>query len=196
MDYKTILAGIGIVIGFISYASYFKGIFRGQTKPHVFSWFIWATINITAFFAQLVRGGGAGALITGVNGTLCIAVAIISISRGEKNITRSDWFSLAGAIAAITGWVLTADPLIAVILICITDTFGLIPTYRKAYRKPYEENAFAFGIDLVKFALELIALGSFNPTTALFPLTILVGDSFLVSMILIRRRGIIKRVNS
>lgn len=190
MDYKTILAGIGIVIGFISYASYFRGIFRGQTKPHVFSWFIWATINWTAFFAQLAKGGGAGAWITAANAALCTAVAIIALFRGEKNITRSDWFALFGAVAGIVGWILTKNPLTAVILVCITDTIGLSVTFRKAYHKPYEENAFAFGIDLVKFVLELIALESFNLTTALFPITILVGDMFLVGMILIRRKRV------
>src|SRR3989344_7888830 len=126
MDYKIILAGIGIVIGFISYASYFRGIFLGQTKPHVFSWFVWAAINWTAFFAQLVKGGGAGAWITATNALLCSVVAVIAISRGEKEITRSDWLSLFCAVAAIIGWILTKNPLTAVILVSFADLFGII----------------------------------------------------------------------
>jgi len=188
MDYKIILAGIGIVIGFISYASYFRGIFQNKTKPHVFSWVVWAIINWTAFFAQFVSQGGAGAWITAANAALCTAVAIISLFRGEKNITKSDWISLIGALAGITGWILTDNPLTAVILVSLTDCFAIFPTFRKAYIKPYEENAFAFGIDLVKFILELIALKTFNLTTALFPITILINDALLVSMILMRRK--------
>lgn len=189
MDYKIILAGIGIAIGFISYASYFKGIFQGKTKPHVFSWFVWAIINWTAFFAQFVSGGGAGAWITATNAFLCTFVAIIALFHGEKNITKSDWVSLIGALAGITGWVLTKNPLTAVILVSLADCFAIFPTFRKAYLKPYEENAFAFGIDLVKFILELIALKTFSLTTALFPVTILINDTLLVSMILIRRKS-------
>ena len=192
MDYKEILAGIGIIIGFISYFSYFRSIFFGQTKPHLFSWFIWAVINWTAFFAQLTKGGGAGAWITGANAALCTAVAIIATFRGEKNITKTDWMCLAGASLGIVGWILTKNPLTAVVLVSLTDCFAILPTFRKAYHKPYEENAFAFGIDLVKFILELIALKSFNLTTALFPITILVNDSLLVSMILFRRKKVIK----
>ena len=74
----------------------------------------------------------------------------------------------------------------------LTDCIAIIPTFRKAYIKPHEENAFAFGIDLIKFVLELFALKSFNLTTALFPITILINDSMLVSMILVRRKKFIK----
>ncbi|MDO8626818.1 MAG: hypothetical protein Q7K39_05225 [Candidatus Magasanikbacteria bacterium] len=193
MDYKIILAAVGIVIGFVSYASYFHGIFTNKTKPHIFSWLVWATINWTAFFAQIVKGGGAGAWITATNAFLCTLVMVLALSRGEKNITKSDWYSLVGASAGIIGWILTKNPLTAVILVSLTDLFAIYPTFRKAYIKPFEENAFAFGIDLIKFILELFALKSFNLTTALFPITILINDSVLVTMILVRRKIVAKQ---
>lgn len=190
MDYKIVLATIGIVIGFVSYAAYFRGIFFGRTKPHVFSWCVWALINWTAFFAQFVSGGGAGAWITAANAGLCTAVAAIALFRGEKNITKSDWISFIGALAGVVAWILTKNPLAAVILVSLVDVFAIMPTFRKAYHKPYEENAFAFGIDLIKFVLELFALEVFSLTTALFPIVILVNDSLLVGMILVRRKNL------
>ncbi len=194
MVYRVILSVVGIIIGFISYAIYFRGIFTGKTKPHVFSWLVWSIVNWIAFFAQIVKGGGAGAWITGVNAFLCALVAILALFFGEKNITRSDWYSFVGALIGVFGWILTNNPLIAVILISLTDYFGIYPTFRKAYYKPYEENALSFGVDLIKFVLELVALESFNLTTALFPITILVNDTILVGMILIRRKVIKKRL--
>lgn len=92
-------------------------------------------------------------------------------------------------MAGIVAWILSKNPLTAVIFACLVDCFAIYPTFRKAYHRPYEENAFAFGIDLAKFILELIALESFNLTTALFPITILINDTLLVSMILIRRKS-------
>ncbi|OGE77792.1 MAG: hypothetical protein A2751_01925 [Candidatus Doudnabacteria bacterium RIFCSPHIGHO2_01_FULL_46_14] len=192
MDYKIILTGIGIVIGFVSYASYFRGIFRGQTKPHVFSWLVWTIINWTAFFAQLVKGGGAGSWITASNALLCTLVAAIALSRGEKNITRSDWYALFGAMGGIVVWIITRNPLTAVILISIVDCFAIYPTFRKTYLKPYEENLFSWSIDLIKFILQLFALKSFNLTTALFPIVIIVNDAALTAMIILRRKSIIK----
>ncbi len=190
MSHHQILAILGITIGFVSYAIYFYGIFYGQTKPHGFTWLVWGIMNITVFFAQLVRGGGAGSWITGINGVLCLAVFMVSLWRGEKNITRSDWWCLGGALAGIVGWIVTHNPLTAVLLASVIDLCAILPTIRKAYYKPYEENVLGFSIDLSAFVLALVALESFNLTTALFPVVILVNDSFLVGMILVRRRSI------
>ena len=189
MSYQEILAIIGITIGFIAYAVYFYGVFYGKTKPHGFTWFVWGIMNITVFFAQLIKGGGAGAWITGSNGVLCLAVAVVAIWRGEKNITRTDWFCLGGALAGIMTWIVTHNPLTAVLLASVVDLCAILPTIRKAYHKPYEENVLGFSIDLAAFVLALVALESFNLTTALFPAVILVNDSFLVGMILIRRQS-------
>ncbi len=194
MDYKPILATVAIIIGFFSYFIYFKGIFYGQTKPHVFSWLVWGIINSTAFFAQLVKGAGAGAWITAANASLCLAVACVALFKGEKNITFTDKVAFFAALAGILAWALTKNPLTAVVIACVVDIFAIYPTFRKSYFKPFEENALSFSIDLIRFFLQLFAFESFNLTTALFPITILVNDTSLVTMILIRR-AILKNKN-
>ena len=78
------------------------------------------------------------------------------------------------------------------ILISIVDCFAIYPTFRKTYLKPYEENLFSWSIDLIKFILQLFALKSFNLTTALFPIVIIVNDAALTAMIILRRKSIIK----
>ena len=148
--------------------------------------------KLDSIFCPTSKGRRSGSVDTGVNAFLCTAVALLAIFRGEKNITKSDWVCLFGALAGIIGWVVTKNPLTAIVLVSLTACIAIIPTFRKAYIKPHEENAFAFGIDLIKFVLELFALKSFNLTTALFPITILINDSMLVSMILVRRKKFIK----
>lgn len=188
MSYYQILSIIGVSVGFVSYAFYFYGVFFGKTKPHGFTWFVWGVMNIMVFFAQTAKGGGAGAWISAANGSFCLLVAVVSLWRGEKNITKSDWLCLAGAFAGIIGWLITNNPLVATVLASVTDTLAIIPTFRKAYHKPYEENIPGFSIDLVTYVLEIMALESLNLTTALFPVVIIINDSLLVGMILIRRR--------
>jgi hypothetical protein len=195
MTYQILFTWIGIAIGFISYAFYFKGIFQGQTKPHVFSWLVWALVNWTIFFAQIVSGGGFGSYITATNAVLCSLVAILAINKGEKNITLTDKLSFAGALLGIVVWKLTANPLFAVLIICLVDILAIYPTFRKSYYKPFEENVFSFAIDLIKFILQLFALQSFNLTTALFPVVVLVNDTSLVTMILIRRKILKQKSN-
>jgi len=40
MDIKVTLSIIGIALTFAGYVPYIRDIFKGKTKPHVFSWFV------------------------------------------------------------------------------------------------------------------------------------------------------------
>jgi hypothetical protein len=190
MDYKIILGIIAIAIGLVSYIPYFKDIFSGHTKPHMFSWFVWALLEGTAFFAQLSKGAGAGAWVTGTTSILCLSVFAVSLSRGEKNITTSDKLSLAGAMLGIILWYFSQNALTAVILVSVTDFLGFIPTFRKSYFKPHEETAKLYMMSVLKLIFSLLALKSFNLTTAIYPASmILTNVSFLV-MVFFRRKSL------
>ncbi len=65
---------------------------------------------------------------------------------------------------------------------------ALVPTFRKSYLRPYEESISMWGFDVAKYALSIFAIASLNLTTVLFPIAIVVCNSALVAMILLRRR--------
>lgn len=89
-DYKILLAILASAIGFLGYIPYYRDIFAGRTKPHVFSWFVWGLVTGIAFFAQIMAGGGAGAWVTGFTSALCTSIAIIALYKGENTITKID----------------------------------------------------------------------------------------------------------
>jgi hypothetical protein len=190
MDYKIILGIIAVAIGLVSYIPYFRDIFYGQTKPHSFSWFIWGLLEGTAFFAQLSKGGAAGAWVTGTTAVLCLSVFIVSLSRGEKNITLTDKLSFIGALLGLVLWLISKNPLTAVILVSITDFLGFVPTFRKSFHKPQEETAKLYAMSVLKLTVSLFALGSFNFTTALYPSSLIVTNVAFVAMVLIRRESL------
>ena len=190
MDYKTVFAIIAIAIGFVSYIPYFKDTFAGRTKPHMFTWFIWAVLEGTAFFAQASKGAGAGAWVTGTTSILCVSVFLVSLSRGEKKITFGDKLSLAGAVLGVVLWYFSRNALTAVILVSITDFFGFIPTFRKSYFKPYEETVKLYVMSAIKLIFALLALKSFNLTTALYPASLILVNAAFVIMTVIRRKSL------
>lgn len=98
MEYKTLLGLIATIIGLIGYVPYFRDIFKNKTKPHLFSWLILGLLTVIAFVAQVVEGGGAGAWVTGFTAAICFIVAALALFKGEKNITKSDWFCFVGAL--------------------------------------------------------------------------------------------------
>jgi hypothetical protein len=65
MDYKTILGLVATGIAFVSYLPYFRDILANRTKPHAFSWLVWASLTGISFFGQLAVGAGPGAWVMG-----------------------------------------------------------------------------------------------------------------------------------
>ena len=189
MEYKIILGIVAVAVGLISYAVYFRSIFYGRTKPHMFSWLVWGLLEGTAFFAQLSSGGGSGAWVTGATAALCFVVFAAALKKGEKQITRLDWYSLLGAFLGLALWGVTSNPLIAVIIVSATDFLGFVPTFRKSYHKPHEEAAMLYFLSIVKLVFALFALESFNPTTAIYPATLVLTNAAFVAVLLVRRRS-------
>src|SRR3989344_5500111 len=117
MDYKTLFGIIAAVLGPIGYIPYFINIFKGKTKPHVFSWGLWGLLLAIAFFAQISKGAGSGAWVTGVSSLATFCIAGFSLTRGEKHITKSDTISFIAALFGIVLWRTTKNPLAAVFIV-------------------------------------------------------------------------------
>ena len=187
-DYKVILGILAVAIGLIGYGKYIRDALRGTTKPHVFSWLAWAAIEAIVFFAQIAKGGNAGAWVTGIDVVLAVFITYLAFRNTAKQIRPADVMAFSGAILGIILWRLTDNPLLAVILVSIADIFGFIPTFRKSYYRPYEETLVEYGLAAIKFTIALFALQSFNMTTALYPISIIATNSLFVAMTLIRRK--------
>lgn len=190
MDYKIILGAIASIISFIAYIPYVRDIFNGKTKPHVFSWLAWGLLTGIVFFAQIAKGAGPGAWVTGFAAVACMFIAAAAFFRGEKNITRIDWISFIGALLGGVFWKLTDNPLAAVILVTIADSLAFVPTVRKAYKKPWEETASTYFLNALKFAIGLLALQSLNLTTVLYPAYLVLANGLFVIMLFVRRKTI------
>jgi len=187
VEYKILLGYLTVLIHAVSYGIYFAGIWKGKTKPHAFTWFVWSVINIVAFSAVLVSGGGSGSWILGVNALLCFIIALIGFRQGHVEYDKYDWLALTGALIGIFLWWFTKNPLYAVILVAISDMIAIIPTFRKAYKFPFEENASSFAVGAVNYPISILALSSLTLTTWLYPAVIALADGSLVILILIRR---------
>lgn len=188
MDTKLILASIAIVMTLVGYSFYFRDIFAGKTKPHAYSWLVWALLTAIAFAGQLHDNGGAGAWVTGVTAAISFIIFFLAIKRGEKNVTRSDKINLAAALLAILPWLLIGDPLFSVILITIIDFLGFLPTIRKSWHKPHEETLIHYVLAGLKFVLAILALDIYTLTTWLYPASLVAANLFFVIMLISRRK--------
>lgn len=182
-----IFGWISLVFATAGYIPYFYSIWLGRTRPHGFSWFIWGLLTAIAYFAQAQNGAGAGSWATGVTACVCLLVSIISLFKGEKQITLSDWLTFIAALAAIPLWYVTENAFYAVLLITLIDVLGFWPTFRKSWHRPHEEHPLTYFLSAVKFMLAMLALESFSWTTALYPASLVIMNGLFVIMVLYRR---------
>jgi hypothetical protein len=188
MDVKVVIAFVSIAMTMVGYSFYFRDIFKGKTKPHAYSWLVWALLTAIAFVGQLSADAGPGAYVTGVTAGIAFIVFFLALDRGEKEITRFDKLNLAAALLAIVPWLLTDSPTLSIILITLIDLLGFMPTIRKSWHKPQEETLIAYVFAGIKFALAIIALENYSLVTWLYPASLVITNLFFVIMLIVRRK--------
>lgn len=190
MNYKLILGVAAAVIGFGGYAPYIKDLFARKTKPHAFSWLAWGFLEGTAFFAQMAKGGGAGAWATGASALIALFISGVAFYRKDTEIHKLDYLALSGAIIGIIFWRLTSNPLLAVIFVTVADALAFIPTFRKSFHKPEQETLIEYGLSVIKWVVAIFALESYSLATWLYPVSLILTNGSFVLMSIIRKRSL------
>ena len=186
--YKELLSAAAIVLTFVMFVPYILSIKNGRTKPHVFSWVIWALATFVVFLAQLAGHGGYGAWPIGVSGLITGYIAVLAYRRhSDRAVTRADWVFLVIALAALPCWLLTSNPLWAVVILTGVDLAGFGPTFRSAYLRPYDERIGFYSLGVVRNVLAISALEQYSITTVLFPAAVGVACLVFVTMVACRR---------
>lgn len=186
---KELLSATAIVLTFAIFVPYIRSIRQGSTKPHVFSWAIWALGTFVVFLAQLAGSGGVGAWPIGVSGLIAAYIAVLAYSKqSDTAITRSDWAFLLIALAALPCWFFTSDPLWAVVILTGLDLAGFGPTFRSAYSRPHDERIGFYSLAAVRNLLSIMALEHYSLTTALFPAAVGAACAAFVAMVAYRRK--------
>ncbi len=181
IDQKELLGALAVLCAFSSTVLYVRSMLRGQTKPHLFSYLVWAIVGSIAAFAQVSDGAGAAVWTTFFSAGTAATIALLSLKYGAKTFTRSDKVALFLALSTIPLWAVTKNPLLSVILACAIDWMGIFPTLRKTWHQPYDETLTAWFFCLGKCSCGLLALSHVSWTTALYPASCLASIvAFLV----------------
>ncbi len=181
---KEFVGLITVALAFIGLVPYIIDIFRNKTKPHIFTWVVWALVTFLAFLGQWQKGAGAGSWTTGVTGLLTIFVAIISLKKGSRDITTSDIVIFIMALIAIVPWLTTKDPTLSVIMLTLVNTLGFIPTFRKTAKDPDSETLSSYIISATRHFLSITALSQYNLATFLYPTVVGLSNVVVVAIIL------------
>lgn len=176
-----------LVIASLSYLFYITDILRRKTKPHAFTWLVWAIAGFSVYVIQITDGAGPGAWVNGYAALMCGAIFLLALKYGERNIVLVDWIFLISAVIAYISWLLTNQAIISVILFAAIDILSFLPTFRKSYHKPAEETASMYWLTTIEYGLSLIAIQHLTFTTALYPMVVVVTYGLFAIILYVRR---------
>lgn len=190
MDVKEILGFITVALAFIVYVPYYYTIFKGRTKPHVYTYLVGGIVGVIAFVGSFTSGGGAGAWNVGFSAALTLGVFVLALKYGTKDIKPIDKVLTAGALAAIGLWLITDDLLLSVMLASAIDAIGMMPTIRKTWSDPCSEPYEAWGLNTLKHVLAIFALSQVSLITVIYPATMILMYGILSIMTYIKQKAL------
>lgn len=189
---KIIISFVAVFLTIVGYIPYLRDTFKKKTIPHVYSWFVWATVTAIAYFLQVSAGAGVGSWVTLAVAVIAYIIFILGLRNGKKDITRSDTVFFVLAIVAIFLWLVVKQPVLSVILVSAIDILGFIPTVRKSWSKPQSETLFTYELNAFRHGLSLLALQQYNIITWLYPASWALANLLFSIMLVVRRRQLLK----
>lgn len=188
-DYKTILGAAAILMTIIAHIPYLRATLNGSNKPHIFSWIIWTVLTFIIFVIQLIGGAGPAAWVTFMTGVMSLIITLAAFRIGDKDITTTDWVMFFAGVAAIPLWIITDSPFWSMLLVTGIDCLAFGPTFRKAWRKPFEENSFAYGFNIPRHITAILSITHVSMLTAFYPAALLAMNIIMYVMLKTRRRA-------
>ena len=114
-------------------------------------------------------------------------IFLFSLQYGFKQIRKIDTYFLIAALLSFIPWALTKDPTISVVIVVSIDVIAFIPTLRKTWQHPASETPLLYSMNVVRHGLTLFSLQAYNIATILHSLVMIVVNSAMTGMILIRK---------
>jgi uncharacterized membrane protein YfhO len=188
---KETLALIAALLIFVAYIPYIKDIFKGKTKPHIYSWFISALVTLIAFGLQLSDGAGWGVIPTFIAAMAGFIIFALSLNHNNRSsITKSDTFFLLTALLATGLWLIAAQALLSVVIISLIDILAFAPTFRKSWSRPDQETVSSYAVNAIRFTVATVAVQRYSFVTVIYPLSQALCDGLFTLFLLLRRRSL------
>lgn len=185
---KETIAIIAAVIAVVGNVPYLIDIIRKRVQPHPYTWLVWTVVSGVMVFGQIAKGAGIGVLPTAASELFTLAIFVLSLRYGFKNIKKIDTYFLLIALLGLIPWALTKDPTLSVIIVVGIDLVAFVPTLRKTWRQPKTETPLLYGMNVLRHTLTLFSLQAYNIATVLHSIAMIVTNTMMTSFILFKKQ--------
>lgn len=127
--------------------TYIRATIKGRTRPNRVSWALWAAAPLISTIIIFHEGAQSWALVpVFMAGFVPFLVLLGSYFNKQAYWKLQTFDYVCGAIGMISLvlWLWADQPVIAVVLLVMTDCFAALPTIRKAWHYPETETAMVY----------------------------------------------------
>ena len=144
MNTSEVLSLIASVFTFLSVASYFKQLVKGESIPNPATWLIWLAVTLlnTLTYFKVVEGNIWTSLVSIVLTIgFCVVFIYASINGKFAKLERLEIISLVLAVLIGIFWQTTGNAIIANLLIQVIFLISFYPTIVGLLRRKLKEKA-------------------------------------------------------
>lgn len=171
------------ILSFCAYLFYIVAIIKGTTKPNRATWFILALVGIITSVSYKFSGADNTIWVSVSHAIASSIIALLAIKYGVGGWEKTDMIAFAGAIISLVAWWYFSTPVIALVASLCIDFFGLLPTIKKSWHRPEQEDRLAWTTTQLSNALNFLALDSLAFAVVIYPLYYFVVDGVLLAFL-------------
>jgi hypothetical protein len=179
------LVFFGAAVNLIGTIFYIKETLEGKVKPNKVSWLLWSFPPLIATFAAISAGAGWVALpifLSGFTPLLGFLASFIN-KKAHWQLTKFDYLCGFFSLLAIILWVVTKQPVAAIIFSLIADIFATIPTVKKTWQYPETEKSYTYIGGFISSLTGFAAIKDWNFSSLAFLIYLLFMDGTITYLI-------------
>jgi hypothetical protein len=189
-SWRDALGVLSVALAVVAAVIYIVQTLRGEVRPHPLSWFLFGVLSLTGYWVQRDQGARQGSWTLLAMTIICFLFVAVSVARGERSFSRQEWAFVAAAGAVFALYMFTRDATVAAALTTAIDALGYGPTFTRGWSFPRKDSATSFAINAAKFVPSLMAMEPISFATSFYPATLLVLNTAVAIMLLMRRRAL------
>jgi len=187
--YRVLPTLLSVAVAIAAALIYVLQTLRGDVRPHPLSWFLFGALSATGYWVQRDQGAHQGSWTLLAMTIICFLFVAVSVLRGERSFSRREWaFAIAGG-GVFTLYLFTKDANLAAALTTVVDALAFGPTFVRGWAYPRKDSVTSFALNGAKFVPSLMAMDPISFATSFYPATLLVLNSAVALMLVMRRRS-------
>jgi hypothetical protein len=188
--WRDALGILSVVLAVLAAVIYILQTLRGEIRPHPLSWFLFGILSLTGYWVQRDEGARQGSWTLLAMTIICFLFVAVSVARGERSFSRTEWAFLAAGGAVFILYLFTGQANVAAALTTVIDALGYGPTFIRGWSFPRKDSVTSFALNGAKFVPSLMAMDPISFATSFYPATLMALNAAVSIMLILRRRAV------